>query len=127
MMTVTVQNIVESQEVMRVLSNKSLRGRTAFKVARLLKKIEEELNTFNDTRVKLIESYAKKDEDGNFVTNDKNEYQFDTENANKFVAEINKLLAEEIQIEANPIKIDELEDLDFTPAEMAQLEPFIEE
>ena len=126
-MTVTVQNIVESQEVMRALSNKQLRGRTAFKVARLLKKLEAELTTFNDTRVKLIETYAKKDDDGNFVTNDKNEYQFDTDNANKFVAEINKLLAEEIQIDANPIMIEEIEDLDFTPAEMAQLEPFIEE
>lgn len=126
-MTVTVQNIVESQEVMRALSNKQLRGRTAFKLARLLKKLEAELVTFNETRVKLIETYAKKDDDGNFVTNDKNEYQFDADNANKFVAEINKLLAEEIQIDANPITIEEIEDLDFTPAEMAQLEPFIEE
>ena len=126
-MKVTLKEIVESQEAMRALSNKSLRGRVAFKVARLLKKLEAELTTFNDTRTKLIESYAKKDEEGNFVTNDKNEYQFDQENANKFVEEINKLLLEELDIDANPILVDEIEELDFTPAEMAALEPFMDE
>ena len=127
MMKVTLKDIVESQEVMRTLSNKPLRGRVAFKVARLLKKLEAELTTFNDTRVKLIESYAKKDEEGNYITNDKNEYQFDQDNANKFVEEINKLLLEELDIDANPILVDEIEDLDFTPAEMAALEPFMDE
>ncbi|MBR6253559.1 MAG: hypothetical protein IKR04_06985 [Clostridia bacterium] len=127
MMKVTLKDIVESQEVMRTLSNKPLRGRVAFKVARLLKKLEAELTTFNDTRVKLIESYAKKDEEGNYVTNDKNEYQFDQDNANKFVEEINKLLLEELDVDANPILVDEIEDLDFTPAEMAALEPFMDE
>ena len=127
MIKVTLKDIVESQDVMRILSNKPLRGRAAFKVARLLKKLEVELTTFNDTRVKLIEAYAKKDEDGNFVTNDKNEYQFDTDNANKFVEELNKLLLEELEIDANPILIDEIEELDFTPTEMAMLEPFMDE
>ena len=127
MMKVTLKDIVESQEVMRTLSNKPLRGRVAFKVARLLKKLEAELTTFNDTRVKLIESYAKKDEEGNYVTNDKNEYQFDQDNANKFVEEINKLLLEELDVDANPILVDEIEDLDFTPAEMAALDPFMDE
>ena len=127
MIKVTLKDIVESQDVMRTLSNKPLRGRAAFKVARLLKKLEAELTTFNDTRVKLIEAYAKKDDEGNFVTNEKNEYQFDADNANKFVEEINKLLLEELEIDANPILIDEIEELDFTPAEMAVLEPFMDE
>ncbi len=126
-MKVTLKDIVESQEVMRTLSSKQLRGRAAFKVARLLKKLEAELATFNDTRIKLIETYAKKDDEGNFVTNEKNEYQFDADNANKFVEEINKLLLEEIDIDANPILIDEIEELDFTPAEIVALEPFMDE
>ena len=127
MITVTLKDIVESQEAMRALSEKPLRGRVAFKVARLLKKLEAELTTFNDTRIKLIEAYAKKDEEGNYITNDKKEYQFDQDNANKFVEELNKLLLEELEIDANPILVDEVEDLDFTPAEMAMLEPFMDE
>ena len=127
MIKVTLKDIVESQDVMRALSSKQLRGRVAFKVARLLKKLETELATFNDTRIKLIETYAKKDDEGNFVTNEKNEYQFDADNANKFVEEINKLLLEEIDIDANPILVDEIEELNFTPAEIVALEPFMDE
>ena len=127
MIKVTLKDIVESQDVMRALSSKQLRGRVAFKVARLLKKLEAELATFNDTRIKLIETYAKKDDEGNFVTNEKNEYQFDADNANKFVEEINKLLLEEIDIDANPILVDEIEELNFTPAEIVALEPFMDE
>ena len=127
MITVTLKDIVDSQEIMRSLSNKPLRGRAAFKVGRLLKKLETELTVFNDTRVRLIETYAKKNEDGTYATNDKNEYQFDADNANKFVEEINKLLLETIEIDVNPILIDEIEELDFTPADMVMLEPFIEE
>ena len=112
---------------MRSLSSKPLRGRAAFKVARLLKKLEGELTTFNETRVKLIENYAKKDEEGQYVLNDHNEYQFDAEKAQEFVGEINKLLNEEVQVEANPILLEEIEEIDFTPAEMAVLEPFMEE
>ena len=127
MITVTLKDIVESQEAMRALSEKPLRGRVAFKVARLLKKLEAELTTFNDTRIKLIEAYAKKDEEGNYITNDKKEYQFDQDNADKFVEELNRLLLEELEIDANPILVDEIEELDFTPAEMAMLEPFMDE
>ena len=126
-MNVTLKDIVDSQEVMRLLSNKPLRGRAAFKVARLLKKLESELVTFNDTRIKLIENYAKKDENGQFITNEKNEYQFDEDNATLFVEEINKLLTEEIQIDASPILLNEIEELNFTPVEMTLIEPFIEE
>lgn len=126
-MTVTLKDIVDSQEVMRTLSEKSLRGRTAFKLARLLKKLEAELTTFNDTRTKLIEAHAKRDENGQYVLNERNEYQFEKEEANQFVEEINKVFAEEIQIDASPISLSEIEDLDFTPAEMAVLEPFMEE
>ena len=126
-MNVTLKDIVDSQEVMRLLSNKPLRGRAAFKVARLLKKLESELVTFNDTRIKLIENYAKKDENGQFITNEQNEYQFDEDNANLFVEEINKLLTEEIQIDASPILLNEIEELNFTPVEMTLIEPFIEE
>lgn len=127
MIKVNLKQIVESQEAMRKLSDKQLRGRTAFKMSRLLKKLEAELTTFNETRLKIIEKYAKRNEDGSFMTNEKNEYQFTEEDANKFMEELNKLLEEPIELDANPILLDEIEELDFTPSEMAMLDPFIEE
>ena len=127
MIKVTVQQIIESQEAMRNLLDKQLKGRTAFQVARLIKKLENEISSYNDTRVKLIERYAMKNDDGSFVINDKNEYQFTQENMNGFVQEMNKILAENIEIDVNPIKLEELDNINFTVMEMTMLEPFIEE
>lgn len=127
MIKVTVQQIIESQEAMRNLLDKQLKGRTAFQVARLIKKLENEISSYNDTRVKLIERYAMKNDDGTFVINDKNEYQFTQENMNGFVQEMNKILTEDIEIDVNPIKLEELDNIDFTVMEMTMLEPFIEE
>ena len=43
-----------------------------------------------------------------------------------FTNEINELVSTEIEINANKIKMENLDDVNFTPGEMATLEPFIE-
>lgn len=126
-MTITLQNILESQETLQSLSMKTLRGRTAYQVARLLKRLESELTAYNDTRMKLIEQYAKKAEDGTYELNERNEYQFTSENMQAYVEEINNLLQEKIELDVNPLNLDDLVDLEFTPADMVALEPFIQE
>ncbi len=126
MMKITLRNILEGQETLQKLSNQPLKGRTAFQVGRLLKKLEEVLNAYNDTRLKLIEKYAKRKDDGDFELNDKNEYQFTQENMQAYVEEINKLILEEVEIEAKPIPFEDIENLEFTAAEATFLEPFLD-
>lgn len=127
MIEVKLREILESQEAMRHLSEKSLRGRTAYQLGRLMKKLEGELSTYNEVRQKLIEKYAKRKDDGSFEVNERNEYQFTPENMQAYIEEINKLIEEEVQIEASPINLDDLGDIEFTPAEMSMLDPFIQE
>lgn len=126
MMKITLKEVVEGQESLQKLSGMILKGRTAFQVARLLKKLEEVLTSYNDTRLKLIEKYAKRKEDGEFELNEKNEYQFTQENMQAYIDEINKLIMEEVEIEAKPIPVEDIENLEFTPAEAAFLEPFLQ-
>lgn len=126
MMKITLKEVVEGQEALQKLSGMVLKGRTAFQVARLLKKLEEVLTSYNDTRLKLIEKYAKRKEDGEFELNEKNEYQFTQENMQAYIDEINKLIMEEVEIEAKPIPVEDIENLEFTPAEASFLEPFLQ-
>jgi len=81
---------------------------------------------FNETRMALIKKYGEKDENGELITDDKGNCKIITENVEKFSAELNELVAAEIEINANKIKMDDLENVDFTPSEMVALEPFIE-
>jgi hypothetical protein len=46
-------------------------------------------------------------------------------NVKSFNDELNELIATEVELNANPIDIALLEDLQFTPADMAALEPFV--
>ena len=125
MITVTLKDILDGQETLQKLSGSELPGRTAFQIGRLLKKLETVLTEYNDTRIKLLEKYANRTEDGNFELNDKNEYQFTQENIEIYIKEINNLISEEIEIDVMPIRLEDIENLTFTPSEMAILEPFM--
>ncbi len=125
MIKVTLRDVLEGQEVLQKLSNQQLPGRIAFRIGRLLKKLEEVLVSYNEVRNNLLDKYAKHKEDGTFEVNNKNEYQFDESNMKIFVDEMNKLIAEEVVVEADPINFADIEHIDFTPAEMTLLEPFI--
>ena len=104
-MTVKLKDAVESTDILRQLAGVKLKGRAAFNVAKMLKQLEDELNLFNETRTKLIQQYADKDENGELKINpDTNEYMFSDENMNKFVEEINGVLNGEIEINANKLR-----------------------
>ena len=96
MIKVTLRDVLEGQEVLQKLSNQQLPGRIAFRIGRLLKKLEEVLVSYNEVRNNLLDKYAKHKEDGTFEVNNKNEYQFDESNMKIFVDEMNKLIAEEV-------------------------------
>lgn len=127
MIKVTLKDILDGQETLQKLSGLQLPGRTAFQIGRLLKKLESVLAEYNETRTKLLEKYAKRTEDGNFELNDKNEYQFTQENIEIYIGEVNNLISEEIELDVTPIRLKDIENLMFTPSEMAILEPFMTE
>jgi uncharacterized cupredoxin-like copper-binding protein len=74
----------------------------------------------------LIKKYGEKDENGELVTDENNNCKINNEFINDFSNELNELIESEIEINANKIKIEDIENIDFTPAEMTQLEVFID-
>ena len=114
MIRVTLRDVLEGQEALQ---------KTAFRIGRLLKKLEDVLTSYNEVRTSLLEKYAKHKEDGSFEVNDKNEYIF--EDVNVFIEEMNKLIMEEVEVEADPIDFKSIEDVSFTPVEITLLEPFV--
>lgn len=127
MIEVKLSTIIDSMNILKELANKELKGRAAFQVGKLIKKIDEEYSIFNETREKLLNKYAAKDENGNFKLDDNNSYTFEDNNFQLFMDEINTLIGTIITINCNPINLNDLSELDFTPAQMVMLEPFIEE
>lgn len=128
MIEVTLKQALDSVGILRSLSARQLKGRVAYNIAKIIKQVENEFNLFSETRQKVIETYGKKDEQGNLEINpETNEYVFEGDNLQKVMDELNGLLDSTVSINANKIDLNDLETISFTPTEMNELECFIEE
>ena len=127
MINTALRNIVESADIMRELSGKSLKGRAAFRVARLLREVEKEFTLFNEKRVDLIREYAQKDENGEIKSEENGNVTLDPDRLTEFYQKLEELLNAEVEINAERIDINDLDDIELTPAQVINLEPFINE
>lgn len=118
-MQLKLKQIIESVDSLSKLLNKELPVKTAYRLGRLTKTIQSELEQFNLTRNNLIKKYGK-EKDG--------QYQIDPEDKptlNKFNNEIDDLLSVEVEIDAyEPISIDELGDIKLSAIDMNNLSIF---
>lgn len=127
MIQLTVQEMVESIPVLKELSTKTLRGRTSYQIARLMREVQKESELFESARVELVQKYADRDENGKMRTDKNGNTYIAQDDIQKFNEEITELLNNPITINGDKIALSDIEDLDFTPAQMVSLTPFIEE
>lgn len=125
MITITINDLINSTETLQKLSQKDFKAKLAWSIARLLKAAEIEIQSFNDTRMSLIKKYGEKDEQGELITDDKGNCKIENDKIEAFTNELNELLNSEIEINANKIDFNLLENIDFTPSDIAALEPFV--
>lgn len=126
MIKIKVSELLNGSEALQKLAGTELKARLAWQVGRLLKAADVEIQGFNETRMNLIKKYGEKDENGELITDEKDNCKINPESMSDFTNELNELIESEIEINANKIKIDDLDNQEFTPAEMAQLEPFVD-
>lgn len=126
-MTVTLNTIMGSTEVLQQLLNINFPARTAYKIARLLAEIEKEQEIVHKTRTQLINKYGQKDESGKFILNEEKNIQLKPDCVEKFNQELMELLETNIELTSPYLKLEELEIANFTPQQMYMLMPYIQE
>lgn len=126
MIQTKLSTLINSVSIMQQLANSQLNGRTAYTVGKLIKQIENEINLFYETREKVVNRYGMKDENNELII-DEQQYKIDPDHLEEFNAEILNLLDTDIVFNINPIKIEELENLELTPAQMLLIDDFITE
>lgn len=126
MIQVKIGELLNSTEALQKLAGTELKAKLAWQVGRILKAAEAEIQSFNETRMNLIKKYGEKDENGELVTDEQGNCKIVEGDINEFSNELNDLINSEVEISGNKIKIDDLDKVDFTPAEMAQLEILID-
>ncbi len=122
-----LQEIVNNIDFFSEFSKKEMNARVAYKFAKILKQIVEEYNSYNAVRQKLIDKYANKDDNGLIIYNSDGGATLSNENYQSFTEELEKLLSTEVELNIIPIELNDIENINFTPGQMAIFEQFIVE
>lgn len=117
MISLKVKDFINNLDIYRELLNKEMKGRAAFSLAKIINEIEKEQQAFQDTRSKLILEYGEEKEDGSF--------KIKTEYIKDFNQKMDLLLESTVNIDSDLIQLEDLENFNFTPIQMAVLSFFI--
>lgn len=110
-------------EGLNAILAKELSIKPAYWFGKLGKKLHKEFTEFEENRVKLAKKHALKDENGQPVI-ENNKYKF--ADIESFNAEFKELAETEIEIDFNPVSLEQLGDVKISPIVMMGLEKFIE-
>lgn len=117
MIKTTIEKIINSQEAVNKLADKPLPVKISYRLAKLIKAIESELEVFEGERKKLLERYGT-------INEEKQCYNIPNDKAEKFNAEFAQLIGTETELSAEKIDLSN-EDIKLTAKEFIALEPFI--
>lgn len=115
-MKTTIEKILDVRETLSRLAEKALPVKQSYRLAKLVKAVNNELSIYEGERIKLCEKYGTLDKDNGV-------YKFEGENREKFNADINVLLSQEVELDVKPIDISNLE---LSAQDIINIEPFIE-
>jgi hypothetical protein len=123
---VSLNDVVNSTQTFNKLMQQPFKGSLAFKIARLARELEKEMQTFNDERMKIIRKYGKKDENGELIVGEDGNVSFENDKINDLNSEFNSLLETELEINADKLPMDSIDEFELTPQEIIGLEKFFE-
>lgn len=126
MIVTTIGKILEAAPILKEISNYEFKAKTAFKIVRIVQASEKELKNFEQAKYVIFKKYGEVDENGELKVENKN-IKIKKEYIDDYNNDIMELLNTQIELIANPIDLEELEEFKFTPIQLAQLGNFIVE
>lgn len=124
MIKVKLIDLLNSASILQRLTAIDFKAKTSWQIYKLIAAAEKEMNAFQDTRMKVVQKYAEKDENGEMVVKN-DEYKIPDDQMENFTNEINELLMSEVELNASPIPLEDLDAANFKPTEMIIMEPFL--
>ena len=127
MIRVSLNNILNSTETFSQIMQQSFKGSIAFKVARLARELNKEMETFNTERQKLLERYSEKDKNGELKVLENGNVQVIPEKLQEFNQEFTNLLETDVEINADKLPMSCMDEFEVSPQQMLDLEVFFED
>ena len=125
-MVLTLNDILNISPILHKLSQQTFTGKMVFQIARLIKMVDDELNTLESARQKIVEKYGVRDENGNLKVNESGQVHISPENYDACNQEFYDLLSTEVNIDASPISLSCFDNIELTPNEAILLGKIVE-
>ncbi len=91
------------------ITDQTLPSKLSYAIGRNVKKLEEEVRSYNEEREKICKRLAEKDEEGNPITKN-GKYDISEENKQIIDEELNALLDTDIDVDIHMVDIDPILD-----------------
>ena len=119
--------ILDFSKVYNSIKDEKMSIKTAYKLNKLIKKIEEENTFYNIKFHEIIEQYAEKNDQGEYQYIDENSIKIKEGKEQECYKKISELQNLEIETPNITFSIEELGDINLTIDTVNMLMPFIEE
>lgn len=119
--------ILDFSKVYNSIKDDKMSIKTAYKLNKLIKKIEEENNFYNIKFHEIIEQYAEKNDQGEYQYIDENSIKIKEGKEQECYKKVSELQNLEIETPNITFSIEELGDINLTIDTVNMLMPFIEE
>ena len=126
MITVTLNDIFNAIPTLREISIKEFPGSVTFRIARLIRELDKEIQLFENEREKIAQKYGEKDENGFLVVLENNTVKVPDEKIQECNEELQALFKTQIEINANKIPVEVFDTIEMTPTQAINLEPIID-
>lgn len=121
-----IVEVLDLNRAINELADMKLNTILAYKIARIRKKLQEEVTTIEENRTQLIMPYIKKDENNEPII-DNGIYEVIEETRKELTDKLNEFFSTEIKIELPTLQLKELESIELTPKQIEALMKIIEE
>ena len=126
MIKITINELLNVVPVLQELSNRTFKGSTTFKIARLVRELDKEMILFEQARQKIAETYGKRKDDGSLEVLEDGTIKIQENKIQECNDELVNLLNNEIEINAAKIPVSAFDDIELTPAQAVVIDSLIE-
>lgn len=126
MITMKITDILNVVPTLQEMANKRFPGATSFKIARLMRELDKEIQLFDKQRAEIAQEFGEKDASGQLVFTEEGNVKIIESKIEECNAKLESIFNTEIEINADKLSYSSIESADFTPSQALALEPIID-
>ena len=121
-----ITDILNVVPTLQEMANKRFPGATSFKIARLMRELDKEIQLFDKQRAEIAQEFGEKDASGQLVFTEEGNVKIIESKIEECNAKLESIFNTEIEINADKLSYSSIESADFTPSQALALEPIVD-